>query len=78
VRFSDQLNLARGKYLSESIASIGEVGICKAVYSVTYSRQQINAPGSGFDEGLPDVSLSYDPAEYRYSWHKNTKIAIAA
>lgn len=77
VLFCDQLNLARGKYLPESIASSGEAGICKGVFAVTYSRQQINAPGAGVDEGLPDVNLCYDPAQYRESWHENTKIAIA-
>ncbi|MFT6732196.1 MAG: hypothetical protein ACJAS9_000375 [Polaribacter sp.] len=41
VLFCNQLNLARGKSLTESIASSGQAGICKGVYSVTYSRQQI-------------------------------------
>lgn len=77
VLFCDQLNLARGKYLPESVASSGEAGICKGVFAVTYSRLQLNVPGGGVDEGLPDVTLKFDPDSYRDSWHSNTKIAIA-
>ena len=77
VLFCDQLNLARGKYLPENVASRGEAGICKGVFAVTYSRQQINAPGAGVEEGLPDVTLKFDPSQYRDSWHENTKVAIA-
>lgn len=75
--FCDQLNLARGKYLPEHFANKGEARLCKGVFAVTYSRQLIDAPGGGLDEGLPDVALKFDPSTYRLGWDANTDIAIA-
>ena len=75
--FCDQLNLARGKYLPEHFANKGEARLCKGVYAVTYSRELIDAPGGGVDEGLPDVELRFDPSDYRNGWDDNTDIAIA-
>lgn len=75
--FCDQLNLARGKYLPEHFANKGAARLCKGVYSVTYSRELIDAPGGGLDEGLPDIELRFDPTDYRIGWDDNTDIAIA-
>jgi glutamine synthetase len=77
VLFCDQLNLARGKYLPESFAQKGEAMLCKGVYSITYSRDLIDAPGGGLSEGLPDVEMRFDPKNYRTSWDDNTSIALA-
>ena len=77
VLFCDQLNLARGKYLPHDFASNGEARLCKGVYGVTYSRQMVAAPGSGVEDGLPDVSLHFDPSQYRAAWEDGTQIAIA-
>ena len=77
VLFCDQLNIARGKYVPKKFAEDGEVRVCKGVYSLTYSREQVAAPGSGVDEGLPDVSLLFDPSDFRTSWHADTHIALA-
>lgn len=77
VMFCDQLNLARGKFLPEHFANKGEARLCKGVYAVTYSRQLVDAPGGGLDEGLPDISMVFDPTDYRLAWDDNTDIAIA-
>ena len=77
VLFCDQLNLARGKYIPESFASNGEAMLCKGVYAVTYSKQLVNAPGGGLEEGLPDVCMKFDPENYRPSWEDNSVIALA-
>jgi glutamine synthetase len=77
VLFCDQLNLARGKYLPRSFASKGEAMLCKGVYSVTYSKQIVEAPHGGYDQGLPDVCMKFDPQDYRTSWEPNSVIALA-
>lgn len=77
VLFCDQLNLARGKYIPESFASDGEAMLCKGAFAVTYSKQLVNAPSGGLDEGLPDVCMKFDPEDYRTSWEDNSVIAIA-
>ena len=77
VLFCDQLNLARGKYVPEYFANKGEARLCKGVFALTYSRQMINAPGSGVDEGLPDLEMRFDPSDYRPNWEGDSQIALA-
>lgn len=77
VLFCDQLNLARGKYIPESFAQNGVAHLCKGVFAITYSRQLVDAHHAGLAEGLPDVSLHFNPDDYRESWEANTLIALA-
>lgn len=77
VLFCDQLNLARGKYIPESFAADGEARLCKGVFSVTYSKELVNAPSGGLEEGLPDLCMNFDPNDYRTSWEDNSVIALA-
>ena len=56
VMFSDQLSLARGKYLPSSFSSKGTARVCKGVYAVTMARELVTNCGAGVEEGLPDIA----------------------
>lgn len=77
VMFSDQLSLARGKYLPSSFAGKGTARLCKGVYAVTMARELITNCGAGVEEGLPDIDMVFDPENMRPGWESNTKIALA-
>jgi len=77
VLFPDHLNIARGKYLPQTIASSGRVRMCLGVFALTHDRDLIPAPGGGMLTGLPDMELVFDPEDLRESWQPGTKIAIA-
>ena len=77
VLFADQLNLARGKYLPMSVASRGAARLCLGAYAVTYQKALVPVPGSGLEEGLPDVEAVFDPDNLRPGWEPNTQVAIA-
>lgn len=75
VMFCDMLNLPRGKYIPVSEASGGSVGFARSVFGVTYDRDLLTIPGSGFYEGLPDMDLLLDN-DRRTSWQASTEIAL--
>ena len=67
VLFPDHLGLARGKYLPGAIAHKGTKH-CIALFALDYDRAMTPAPGTMVLEGLPDVDVSFDPADVRASW----------
>ncbi len=77
VLFSDQLSLARGKYLPMNFAKKGNARFCKGVYAVTFKREMVQNCGAGEDEGLPDMEMVFDPNDMRPGWETNTKVALA-
>ena len=42
------------------------------------SEKLVAAPGGGLLTGLPDMEVTFDPADLRPSWEPNTQIALGA
>lgn len=78
ILFADQLNLARGKYVPMSEAHKGHARMCVGTFAVTYDKQLVAAPGGGLLTGLPDMEVTFDPADLRPSWEANTQIALGS
>ena len=78
ILFADQLNLARGKYVPMSEAAKGYARMCVGTFAVTYDKALVAAPGGGLLTGLPDMEVTFDPADLRPSWEPNTQIALGA
>ena len=74
---ADHLNLARGKYVPVGMAKKGEMNACIGIYAVDYKRDLINAPGSGMEQGLPDLKAIYNTNHIRPSWEQDTGIVVA-
>ena len=77
VLFCDHLNLARGKYLPRFVAESGSARHCVGVYAVDYQRALLDAPGSGFRDGLPDMEAVFDVADVRPGWEPGTGVVVA-
>jgi glutamine synthetase len=77
ILFSDQLNLARGKYVPLSEARKGHARLCVGTYAVTYDKALVAAPSGGLLDGLPDMEAVFDPGDLRPSWEAGTQIALA-
>ncbi len=73
--FCDLLNLPRGKYIPSDVAAKGSVNFARAAFAVTYDRDLLPLPGSGFHDGLPDMELRLDE-ERRVAWQPGTEIAL--
>lgn len=77
ILFADQLNMARGKYISAEDAHKGHARLCVGTYAVTYARQMVPAPGGHMLEGLPDMEARFDPASLRSCWDGRSQVALA-
>lgn len=76
ILFADQLNLARGKYVPMSEAAKGHARMCVGTFAVTYDKALVAAPSGGLLDGLPDMEVTFDPADLRPSWETDTQIAL--
>ena len=73
--FCDLLNLPRGKYVPAALADGGSIGFARGAFAVSYDRELLSVPGTGFYEGLPDMEMRLDPVR-RPGWQPATEIAL--
>ena len=73
--FCDLMNLPRGKYVPASMADGGSIGFARGAFAVSYDRELLSVPGTGFYEGLPDMEMVLDK-ERRTGWQMDTEIAL--
>ena len=73
--FCDLMNLPRGKYVPASMADGGSIGFARGAFAVSYDRELLSVPGTGFYEGLPDMEMVLDK-ERRTGWQPDTEIAL--
>ena len=73
--FCDLMNLPRGKYVPASMADGGSIGFARGAFAVSYDRELLSVPGTGFYEGLPDMEMVLDK-ERRKGWQMDTEIAL--
>ena len=73
--FCDLMNLPRGKYVPASLADGGSIGFARGAFAVSYDRELLSVPGTGFYEGLPDMEMVLDK-ERRTAWQPDTEIAL--
>ena len=73
--FCDLMNLPRGKYVPASLADGGSIGFARGAFAVSYDRELLSVPGTGFYEGLPDMEMVLDK-ERRTGWQMDTEIAL--
>ena len=73
--FCDLMNLPRGKYVPASMADGGSIGFARGAFAVSYDRELLSVPGTGFYEGLPDMEMVLDK-ERRTGWQSDTEIAL--
>ena len=73
--FCDLMNLPRGKYVPASLADGGSIGFARGAFAVSYDRELLSVPGTGFYEGLPDMEMVLDE-ERRTAWQPHTEIAL--
>ena len=73
--FCDLMNLPRGKYVPSSLADGGSIGFARGAFAVSYDRELLSVPGTGYYEGLPDMDMVLDE-ERRTAWQPHTEIAL--
>ena len=73
--FCDLMNLPRGKYVPSSLADGGSIGFARGAFAVSYDRELLSVPGTGYYEGLPDMEMVLDE-ERRTAWQPHTEIAL--
>ena len=73
--FCDLMNLPRGKYVPASMADGGSIGFARGAFAVSYDRELLSVPGTGFYEGLPDMEMVLDK-ERRTGWQMDTEIVL--
>jgi len=75
--FCDLLNLPRGKYVPPKVAKGGSIGFARSVFAVSFDRELLTVPGSGYYDGLPDMELVLDQ-DRRKSWQVGTDIMLGS
>lgn len=75
VVWPDHLGLARGKYLSRAQAALG-TGHCQALFALGFDRNMTPHEGSGFYDGLPDVSIQFEMSSIRRGWEADTGLVV--
>ncbi|MFN8458808.1 MAG: glutamine synthetase family protein [Anaerolineae bacterium] len=75
VLFPDHLGLARGKYIPGHAVK-QSVRHCLTLFSLTFDRIMVSAPGAKLWEGLPDLEVRFPPDEIRPSWETNTGVVV--
>lgn len=75
VLFPDHLGLPRGKYIPGHAVK-RDVRHCLTLFSLTFERVMVSAPGTKLWEGLPDLEVRFSPDEIRPSWEANTGVVI--
>ncbi len=75
VLFCDLHGLPRGKYVPPAFAERESIGFARAVLAVSLDRELIMVPGTGLEEGLPDMKLVPD-GTVRKSWQDGTSIVL--
>ena len=73
--FCDLMKLPRGKYVPSSLADGGSIGFARGAFAVSYDRELLSVPGTGYYEGLPDMDMVLDE-ERRTAWQPHTEIAL--
>jgi glutamine synthetase len=76
VLWADHLGLARGKYLPARSAH-GTTNHCVGVFSQQFDRSTPYAPGTGFEEGFPDLEARFESADIRPGWERSTSVVVA-
>ena len=77
VLWPDHLGLARGKYVPADVGLRG-VRHCTGTWALGYNRGMTpEAPGSYWNEGLPDFDAVYSLDDVRPSWEANTSVVVA-
>ena len=78
VLWPDHLGLARGKYVPADVGAHG-VRHCTGTWALGYNRgMPPEAPGSHWNEGLPDFDAVYRLKDVRASWEANTSVVVAS
>ena len=78
VLWPDHLGLARGKYVPADVGLRG-VRHCTGTWALGYNRGMTpEAPGSYWNEGLPDFDAVYSLDDVRPSWEANTSVVVAS
>ena len=78
VLWPDHLGLARGKYVPADVGLHG-VRHCTGTWALGYNRGMTpEAPGSYWNEGLPDFDAVYSLDDVRPSWEANTSVVVAS
>lgn len=75
VLYCDLHGLPRGKYVQPAFAEGGSIGFSRDVFAVTLDRDLIMVPGTGVEEGMPNMNLVPDDT-FRKSWQEGTNIAL--
>ena len=72
----DHLGLARGKYLPAR-SNQRSTNHCVGVFSQHFDRRVSYAPGSGFEEGFPDLEARFESSAVRPGWEPDTTVVVA-
>ena len=77
ILWPDHLGLARGKYVPAQLAARG-ARHCTGTWALGFDRGMTPyAPGSYWNEGLPDFDAVFEADDLRPSWEANTKVVVA-
>ena len=77
VLWPDHLGLPRGKYVPARLAEHG-VRHCKGTWALGFDREMTPyTPGSGWENGLPDMEATFDVSEIRPGWEQGTNVVVA-
>ncbi len=75
VLWPDHLNLPRGKYLPVAQAA-GSTRHCLTNFALNYDRNMGPVPGTGFLEGMPDMSCHFDSNNVRPGWEEGVGVVV--
>lgn len=75
VLWPDHLNLARGKYLPAAVAA-GGARHCITSFALNYDRYMGPVPGTGFLEGMPDLTCSVSLDDVRPGWEDGVGVVV--
>lgn len=71
----DLMNFPSGKYVPALLADGGSIGFAHCAFGLSYDRELLSFPGTGFCEGLPDMEMVLNK-ERRTRWQPDNKIAL--
>ena len=75
VLWPDHLNMPRGKYLPARLAELG-TRQCITLFSLTYDRDMIPAPGTMLLEGMPDLECTFSSDDIRQGWENGVGVVV--
>ena len=75
VLWPDHLNLPRGKYLPVAVAA-GGARHCLTTFALNYDRYMGPVPGTGFLEGMPDLTCDFSLDDVRPGWEDGVGVVL--